>query len=305
MMRWLPIVALLAFAPSAAAVTPRSQAILENHRHFTGGHDWHVQIEVNKASTRLATVVVYSQECKETGFATGIPLGEHGSFAVDRPLADGSGRFTLSGEFANPNRANGTWQITTETCTFGGPFAAQDATGHFLLGNPYDYAPQRIKGSSRYARLLRGFQKRVARAGRTFPMFRARKLGYELDSPNCPGLVHARKNGTVMWGKLLDPWHPQSLVYWCDAERNWTLAGMMFRARGDTRPPTFERLIQWHKHGGTRTATWMTHVWLVKDPVAAFATCAPFNAFSSAGMFSYTKYVAVVGDAPCADTPGL
>jgi hypothetical protein len=305
MMRWIPLLAMLIVVPSAAAVTPRSQAILEDHRHFTHGHDWHVQVEVNKQSTRLATVVVYAQECGETGFAIGIPLEEYGEFELDRALADGEGRFTVDGEFTSPDRAHGTWSLTTDECTFGGEFEAQDATGHFLLGNPYDYAPDRIHGSSRYARLLRAFQSRVRSAGRRFPMSRARKLGYELDNAYCPGLVHARKHGTTMWGPLLDPKQPQSLVYWCDAKRHWTLAGMMFRARGASRPPTFDRLIQWHKHGATRTATWMTHVWMVRDPVAAFATCAPFSAFSRAGMFSYHRYIAVPGDQPCADTPGL
>jgi hypothetical protein len=304
-MRWIAVLALLVFAPSASAVTPRSQAILENHRHFTHGHDWHVQVEVNNRSTKLATVVAYAQECGETGFAVGVPLDPRGSFAVDRRLADGNGRFTVRGTFTSPDRANGTWQITTGDCTFGGNFAAQDATGHFLLGNPYDYAPRRIRGASRYARLLRGFQRRVQAAGRRFPMARARRLGYALDNSYCPGLVHARKHGTAMWGPLLDPRQPQSLVYWCDARRHWTLAGMMFRAHGASRPPTFGRLIQWHKHGGTRTATWMTHVWLVRDPLAAFATCAPFNAFSAAGKFSYHRYIAVPGDQPCADTAGL
>ncbi|MFL5845770.1 MAG: hypothetical protein ACJ762_13870 [Solirubrobacteraceae bacterium] len=301
----ISLLALLIFVPTAAAVTPRSQAILENHRHYTGGHDWHVQVEVNKASNKLATVVAYAQECKETGFAIGVPLKPDGSFTVSKPLADGNGSFTVTGKFVNPNRANGTWEVVTPDCTFGGDFAAQDATGHFLIGNPYDYAPDRINGKTYEARHLRIFQKQVATAGRRFPMSRARKLGYELDSPNCPGMVHARKHGTAMWGPLLDPEQPQSLVYWCDAQRHWTLAGMMFRASGQSRPPTYDRLIQWHKHGSTRTATWMTHVWLVRDPIEAFATCAPFNAFSSAGMFSYVEYISVAGDAPCADTPGV
>jgi 1-acyl-sn-glycerol-3-phosphate acyltransferase len=37
----------------------------------------------------------------------------------------------------------------------GGPFRVQDATGHFLIGNPYEYAPLRIRGSSLLARRLR------------------------------------------------------------------------------------------------------------------------------------------------------
>jgi hypothetical protein len=306
-MRRLALLFLLVLAPPAAAVTPRSRAILENHKHWTHGHDWHVQLEVNKQSDRLASVVVYAQECEATGYALHLPVGPRGTFDIDRPLPEDGGHFTVRGRFTNADRAIGTWGVeTTAGCAFGGSFDAQDATGHFLLGNPFEYAPKKLLGRSRYAKLLRGFQERVRLAARRFTPAYARAHGYEMStSAGCPGLNHARKNGTAMWGPLLDPSQPQSLVYWCDAEQHWTLAGMMFRARGSSRPPTFDRMIQWHKHGATRTATWMTHVWLVRDPLAAFATCAPFNAFARAGMFTYHDYVAVPGDQPCKDTQGL
>lgn len=305
-MRWLPVLLLLVLVPAASAVSPRPQTIVEDHRHYTRGNDWHVQLEVNRAATRLASIVVYAQSCGETGYAQGIRLGPGGTFEIDRPLANGNGRYTASGRFAFKDRAVGTWSVTTPDCTAGGEFRAQDSTGHFLLGNPYEYAPKRIRGGGYRARLLRRFLGRVHAAGERFtPRFAVRR-GYEMSTAaGCPGLNHARKGGTAMWGPLLDPMQPQSLVYWCDAKQRWRLAGMMFRAKGSSRPPTFGGLLQWHKHGGTRTATWMTHVWMVRDPVAAFATCAPFRAFTAAGMFSYHDYIEVPGDAPCSDTPGL
>jgi hypothetical protein len=297
------LVVVLVVVADAGAATPRSRAILEDHRHYTRGHDWHVQIEVNKRSDRLATVVAYAQECGETGFTQEVRIGADGSFSLDRELADKQGRFTVAGRFVSPDRAKGSFAVTTGDCEFGRDFVVQDATGHFLLGNPYEYAPARIAGDSLAARRVRRLKYELRRNAPRFTPARARAMGYEFSSAaGCPGLNHARKHGTSMWGRVLDPAAPQSLVYWCDAQRHWTLAGVMFRAAGRTRPPTFDRMIQWHKHGATRTATWMTHVWLVRDPIAAFATCAPFPAFTAAGMFAYHRYIAVPGDQPCSDT---
>jgi hypothetical protein len=303
-MRWCAVLVALAVLPASAdAARPRARALLENHRHYTHGHDWHVQLEVDKSGRKLASVIAYSQECGDTGFIQHQTIHSDGSFAILAPLADGQGSFAVQGRFTSKDRADGTWSLTKGDCTFGGEFHAQDATGHFLLGNPYDYAPERIYGKSHYARLLRHFQHEVQRAAPHFHPGRAIKLGYEKSSAaGCPGLNHFRKKGTSMWGPVLDPMQPQSLVYWCDAQRRFRLAGMMFRARGTTRPTTFGNLIQWHKHGATRSATWMTHVWLVRDPVSAFASCAPFNAFAAEGKFSYHKYIAVPGDQPCSDT---
>jgi hypothetical protein len=60
-------------------------------------------------------------------------------------------------------------------------------------------------------------------------------------------------------------------------------------------------MLQWHKHGPT--AHWMTHVWLVEDPVDAFATCAPFRAFSFEGKFDYQPYtIDAQVDSPCSDS---
>jgi hypothetical protein len=104
-----------------------------------------------------------------------------------------------------------------------------------------------------------------------------------------------------MWGRLLDPSAPQSLVYWCDAKRHWKLAAYMYRAPAASKPNTFGGLLQWHKHGAT--AAWMIHVWMVPDVRAAFATCLPFQAFARFSIFSYQRYKAdTMNDLPCSDT---
>lgn len=305
------LAALLLLPAAAAAAQPRSGAMLEAHLHSSGGQDWHVQVEVNKKVTKLATVVAYSQECGETGFAQNVPLGPDGTFnLVDVPLENGKGTWSLQGQFIDEDRATGVWSMKVakgpKACEVGGAYRAQDGTGHFLIGNPYEYAPAAVRGRSYNARKLRWLKYQSFQNARRFDTpAKSRKLGYELSTATgCPGMHHARKRGTAMWGKLLDPKNPQSLVYWCDAENRFTLAAFMYRADGRTRPSTFGRMLQWHKHGPK--ANWMTHVWLVPDPVQSFATCAPFNAFAARGLFTYQPYIvdAMVDDA-CSDTAGL
>lgn len=297
--------AVLLLAPTAAqAVQPRPSAILEDHLHNSDVGDWHVQLEVSKTAKRLAAVVVYSQKCRATGFITGARLDAGGAFElVDVPLKEGGGNWSVRGMFSFRDRANGTWSVTRGACTDGGEFQAQDASGHFLIGNPYEYAPAAVNGQSLGARRLRRIKFLSRRnAVRFDTVAKSRKQGYELSmETGCPGMHHSRKHGTAMWGKLLDPTAPQALMYWCNAEREWTLAGFMYRADGETRPTTFGRLMQWHRHGAT--SNWMTHVWLVPDPTESFATCAPFRAFERAGMFEYVPYVIDVrADAPCSDS---
>lgn len=301
--------AVLLFLPSAAdAAKPRPKAMLEAHKHNTGGQDWHVQLEVNNKATRLLTVVVYSQICGETGFTQKIKLGPDGTFdIVDMPLANKKGTWSLHGSFIDGNRATGAWSMKkpagARACEVGGEFRAQDATGHFLVGNPYEYAPASVRGNSLNARRLRKLKYDTRQNAKRFDTIaKSRKLGYELSTATgCPGMHHSRKHGTAMWGEMLDATAPQSLVYWCDANKRWTLAAFMYRADGKSRPNTFGGMLQWHKHGPT--AHWMTHVWLVADPISAFATCAPFPAFQAAGLFAYEPYVIDAQvDSPCSDS---
>jgi len=304
--------ALLCLPGAAHAATPRPSSILEEHHHHTGGHDWHLQVEVNKTSTRLASVVGYSQECGETGFVQAIRLGEGGSFDLDVPLQDKKGRFTVHGTFVDPDHATGTWQITRGACSFGGPFDAQSEKAHapgeeqhIILGNPYEYAPRTILGTSTGARHLRALQYLSRRnASRFDTVAKARAQGYVVSTETgCPGLHHARKHGTTMWGRVLDSTAPQSLVFWCDSQEHYTLAGFMYRASGAKRPSTFGDMIQWHRHATTKTATWMAHIWLVTDPLSAFATCAPFRAFTADRTLRYEPYVVdAPPDKPCSDS---
>jgi hypothetical protein len=303
----LAALAPLLCAPTAAwPATPRPDLGYEAHQHDTGGHDWHVQMETNKAGNRLSTLVVYSQACHDTGFAQRIKIDADGAFSSDKRTASKKGRWAVTAQFKNQDTVVGTWKVIRGDCTDGGDFTAVDR-GHFILGNPFEYAPERIYGTAPGARAARHLKNASLRTARDFDTLRkARAHGYEFGPHlgRCPGLHHARKHGTSMWGRLLDAHTPQSLVFWCDARRRWTLAAYMYRAPARPRPKTFGNLIQWHRHGDHAYTTWMTHVWLVKSPVAAWATCAPFAAFEAEGMFEYEpmKFSEGHSSAPCSDT---
>lgn len=275
--------------------------MVEDHRHGTGGQDWHVQLEVAKSGTRLGAVVVYDQGCKATGFVQGIPVGSDGTFQVDGTLPEGKGSFTVSGQFTGPVVAEGTYSVTTADCTRSGTFVARDSTGHFLVGNPYEYPPARIEQDAELRRLTEAFRRNAPR----FTAARARALDYSFEGAKCPGMIHARKRGTAMWGDVLDPDEPQSLMYWCGSDKRYVLAGAMFRAPGKSRPRTFGNLIQWHKHATTATANWMTHLWLTPGLRDAWATCTPFRAYEEAGMFTYQPWPFIPETKPCSDTPAL
>ena len=292
----------MALATPALAVTPQSRAMVEDHLHYSGGDDWHVQLEVTRSATRLASVVVYSQRCKATGFVQGDPLGSGGKIDVDAALPKDTGRFTVKGEFTSPVIASGTWTITTEDCSAEGQFTAKDSTGHFMVGNPFEYPPKRVRLHVGLQRIHKTFRRNAWR----FTPARARALGYSFrDAPDCPSIVHARKRGTSMWGDVLNPLEPQSLMYWCEKPGRYKLAGAMFRAPADERPKDFDNLVRWHKHATTPTANWMTHLWLTPNIVDAWAACTPFRAWEKAGMFKYVPFKPIMETTPCSDTPRL
>lgn len=284
--------------------TKAAPVIVEDHLHNSGGNDWHVQLELNLKRTRLATVVVYSQACGQTGFRQRVPLDANGGFNVaNEPLANGKGTWSVQGTFSAVARAEGTWSLTAGDCTASGTFQAQDKEGHFQIGNPYEYAPSSVYGSSLEARRLRRLKYETRRnAFRFDTVAEAARQGYVLSTETtCPGFRHARKRGTVMWGELLNPRAPQSLIFWCDSASNFRLAAFMYRADADSRPDTFGDMLQWHRHSST--AAWMTHVWLARNSEATFATCAPFQAFARDGTIRYEPYVVdAMIDKPCSDT---
>jgi hypothetical protein len=303
----IAVVAALLWTPAAHGILPKGGSSLQAHQHGTHGHDWHVELDINRDATRIATLVLYAQECGLTAYAQRVPIARDGSFAVDRPT------WSVHGSFLARDRAAGTWSVTKPDCSTGErAWDTHDEAHehHIIRGNPAEYPPAAITGSSRNARRLRALMRAsLATEHRLDTMAKARRRGYALDAnfktwkDPCPGTWHMRKHGVSMWGKLLDPSAPQSLVWWCDSQRHWHLAAYMYRARGDSKPNTYGDLLQWHKHGAGPGPTWMTHVWMVPDPHGAFATCVPFPVFARFSIFTYEPYTPDVHiDEACSDS---
>jgi len=302
----------------AIAAMPNPNASIEAHRHGTGGHDWHVQIEVGRTGRVIKTLVVYAQECDVTAYALNVAIAPDGSFAVDRSLPKSTGTWFVKGTFTDSLHAAGTWGVKNATCDTGErPFEGHGgddhAHVHVVVGNPREFPRAAIRGPSRAAGRLRWIHRiSLANVPRFSTPARARASGYLMTHgainrsgrtiPGaCPRFWHMRINAAHMWGKLLDPRHPQSLVFWCNSAGEFTLAAFMFRDDPKATPPTFGNLIQWHKHAPT--ATWMTHLWLVPDIRQAWATCAPFSAFEALGKFSYETFATSLHlDMPCSTT---
>jgi hypothetical protein len=295
-------------APAAnAAVRARPMAMFEDHRHNTGGNDWHIQMQAGRHGRGLTSLVLYAAHCDVTRLATGLTIAPDGSFAAGGGFDHGRGHWSVRGAFTDADNARGTWSVTDGTCAVADhPFAAHDAHGHFIVGNERPYAPLAIRGPSPRASRLRAIKRAtVANAYRWATLASAADMGYVVRPGEfqCPGLFHARKHSNYMWGRVLDPAAPQGLVFWCDTEGQSRVVAAMYRVPAKKTPDTFGELIQWHRHNAE--PTWMTHIWLVPDPRAAFATCAPFNALASAGLAQYAPYVADIPiDEPCPGTPG-
>jgi len=130
-------------------------------------------------------------------------------------------------------------------------------------------------------RALARSTKRGARQFRTLAA--ARKRGYkiklsELADKGFPAVYHARKGGAGFTGRVLDAAAPQALMYYCTAFGRCSLIGFMYRAPGDSEPPTYGPVLAWHRHAKRNTSgTWMTHVWLTRTVGSAFARCVPWS----------------------------
>jgi hypothetical protein len=307
----LALASVLAVTGVALAASPRGGTSYQQHRHNTGGHDWHVQFEVNNKETALKTLVVYSQQCHDTGFVTHVKLGDDYSFVVDKQLPDKKGTWHVDATFTNSSTAVGTWSLTRGDCTDGREFTAGNGKPMSLgLQNEYPPADRMATGPGHAAHALRHIKNQALASSEALDtLAKARANGYILDrstSTKCPGFHHARKNGTGMWGNILDPEAPQALVFWCDSHRRFTLAAYMFRAPVRPYPKTYNDLMQWHRHGVTKSYLWMAHLWLVRDSAAAWATCAPFNALEDERVLRYETPAFVGAHAdPCSDTHAL
>lgn len=151
--------------------------------------------------------------------------------------------------------------------------------GHVeMVGDMNEFPDLAAAGHRNVARARRLLRASRRSAPRFDTMAEAERLGYRIDRFMRPGFVHMRKYGARFWGRKFDADAPQAILFWCPSRGACTLAAYMYRAPGGRPPSTWGDLLMWHRHGQTATATWMTHVWLLRSLRRAYATCAPADA---------------------------
>ena len=174
-----------------------------------------------------------------------------------------------------------------------------------MVGNPHEFPDLAAAG---HANVMRA--RRLLRASRrTAPRFdtlaEAARLGYVVRRMFRPGFVHARKHGTRFWGRKFDAGAPQTLVFWCPSEGPCTLTTYMYRAPAGMPPSTWGDILMWHRHGTTATASWMTHVWLLRSVREGFATCAAWTALERDLGVHFASYEPRETDRPCKGQDGM
>ena len=154
--------------------------------------------------------------------------------------------------------------------------------GHVeMVGDMHEFPDLAAAGHRNVARARRLLRASRRSAARFDTIAEAERLGYRIDRFMRPGFVHLRKFGARFWGRKFDAAAPQAILFWCPSHGACTLAAYMYRAPAGRPPSTWGDLLMWHRHGQTATASWMTHVWLLRSLRSAYATCAPTNALAS------------------------
>jgi hypothetical protein len=187
----------------------------------------------------------------------------------------------------------------------GGAFAAGGAMGGDGTTGPYRpmgrhgmaNAPDVAHASAAQLAAARSLLRRSRIAARRFATVgAARRAGYRPTGIwSADGMEHFNQHALDMDRHVLDPWHPESLVFMRQgAGRSPMLAALMFRASSDRRPPHAGRIIRWHVHircgrADARDArqmpspacaahqlahygpTQMTHVWFARRLADAFS----------------------------------
>ena len=151
-------------------------------------------------------------------------------------------------------------------------------TTHASVGTPQGQYPDMTKATKRGLREGRKLWKATLRRKARFQFARARREGYRFTSKNpppVPGVFHLRKDKLDYDKYEMDPRRPESLVYYNTTRGKKILVAFMYRARTLQFPSVTRGLLGWHRHGSTRAALPMTHVWMTGDLRSALANCLP------------------------------
>lgn len=195
--------------------------------------------------------------------------------------------------------------VTAITCTgaLGAPVSVHDHMQ--MVGDEHEFPDLKAAGKANVGRARRLLRASRHTAARFDTVAEAKRRGYAATRVARPGFVHFRRNGTQFSGRMFDADHPQALVFWCPTHGRCKLAIYMYRAPAGKPPATWGDILMWHRHDRTATASWMTHVWLLRRTRAGFATCAPPMALERDLGIHLEPYRAHVTDKPCKTEGGM
>jgi len=299
---------LTAGVPLAPAALPAGGATVEAHNHASDGRNFHVQLEAGRDRRRLASVLVYSEQCGETFTQEDVPVAEDGTVRAGAAVEGGS--WELSARFGGARTASGTFRVRLADCDTGvRSFRAKRAAagrrkgehgghggkgGHGGHGPKYPPLRRATAAQRRQAETMRRQVWRMAR--RLFPSYRtAQRRGFVRYPGRWgrPVVFHLRSWLFDMDTISLRASRPESLVYWWPKRGAPILLGFMFRVPAPARPAFAGPIPIYHRHPGTNGklgATQMTHVWLTHDLRSAWANCLPVDELEkSIRGFEYSK----------------
>jgi hypothetical protein len=284
--RVVGLVALVACAlcviPAAAqAALPRTGASFSFADHTTAGANWHVEFTVDGSKrSKLATLIVYSEQCHATVVKRGVPISAAGVVAASGGLL-GGGTWAVSATFNAADSIVGTMRMTRADCDTGlldFPNAATgDGTSGHEHGDKYaDFASATLK-ERRQAQAL---QRSVLKNWGGVTLAEAHRRGFHRNRAAGRGVgnvFHVYNKRNELDGRTFDGRRPESLVFWRTTSGTALLLGPMFRVPPGGRPSFAGPIPIYHHHQSRsgRIVSEMTHLWMVKGRKAAWAFCLP------------------------------
>lgn len=275
----------LVFSAGAAyAALPPKGVSFSFHDHQTAGKNWHVELRVDpKSSRKLASLVVYSQQCKGTIVKKGVAISDAGVIAAAGGLK-GYGWWEVNATFNDPTTLVGTMRMRRAGCDTGVLSYPSAITGDGHTAHSHGgggHAPHRqyadfAGASPRQRAQARALHRRVLKRWTGMTPAKARRRGFHLPDNVPPGaMFHVYNRRYEHDKRIFDAKRPESLVFWRRADGGEpVMLGPMFRVRPGKRPRFAGPIPIYHTHGASKTSQ-MTHVWMTKGPKMAWAGCLP------------------------------
>jgi len=281
--------ALVFGAGAAQAALPPKGAKFAFHDHDTAGKNWHVELRIDsKNSRKLASLVVYSQQCKGTVAKTGIPVSDAGVIAAAGGLK-GYGWWEVHATFNDPTTLVGTMRMQRANCdtgllSFPNAITGDGHTGHSHGAGGHNHGqqyPDFAGASPKQRAQARALHKRVLKRWTGMTRTKAKSLGFHRPGgarPVTGYMFHVYNRRYERDKRIFDAKRPESLVFWRRADGGEpVLLGPMFRVPRGKRPSFAGPIPIYHGHAsaGREAPNQMTHVWMTKGPTMAWANCLP------------------------------